>query len=146
MCDDQFILQTLNYILMHTLDPDLLVAMISGYLGLVAVIALFAIIVGWKVFTKAGQPGWAVLVPIYNLYVYTQIVKRPGWWILLYFASVIPVVGSLAVLVVSIMDTIRLAMVFGKGTGFGVGLLLLGVIFYPILAFGDSNYDESQLA
>ena len=146
MCDDQFILQTLNYILMDTLDPDLLVAMISGYLGLVAVIALFAIIVGWKVFTKAGQPGWAVLVPIYNLYVYTQIVKRPGWWILLYFASVIPVVGSLAVLVVSIMDTIRLAKVFGKGTGFGVGLLLLGVIFYPILAFGDSNYDESQLA
>ena len=146
MCDDQFILQTLNYILMDTLDPDLLVAMISGYLGLVAVIALFAIIVGWKIFTKAGQPGWAVLVPIYNLYVYTQIVKRPGWWILLYFASVIPVVGSLAVLVVSIMDTIRLAKVFGKGTGFGVGLLLLGVIFYPILAFGDSNYDESQLA
>lgn len=146
MCDDQFILQTLNYILMDTLDPDLLVGMISAYLGLVAVIALFAIIVGWKVFTKAGQPGWAVLVPIYNLYVYTQIVKRPGWWILLYFASVIPVVGSLAVLVVSIMDTIRLAKVFGKGTGFGVGLLLLGVIFYPILAFGDSNYDESQLA
>ena len=131
---------------MDTLDPDLLVGMISAYLGLVAVIALFAIIVGWKVFTKAGQPGWAVLVPIYNLYVYTQIVKRPGWWILLYFASVIPVVGSLAVLVVSIMDTIRLAKVFGKGTGFGVGLLLLGVIFYPILAFGDSNYDESQLA
>lgn len=146
MCDDQFVLQTLNYILMDTLDPDLLVGMISAYLGLVAVIALFAIIVGWKVFTKAGQPGWAVLVPIYNLYVYTQIVKRPGWWILLYFASVIPVVGSLAVLVVSIMDTIRLAKVFGKGTGFGVGLLLLGVIFYPILAFGDSNYDESQLA
>ena len=146
MCDDQFILQTLNYILMDTLDPDLLVGMISAYLGLVAVIALFAIIVGWKVFTKAGQPGWAVLVPIYNLYVYTQIVKRPGWWILLYFASVIPVVGSLAVLVVSIMDTIRLAKVFGNGTGFGVGLLLLGVIFYPILAFGDSNYDESQLA
>ena len=146
MCDDQFILQTLNYILMDTLDPDLLVGMISAYLGLVAVIGLFAIIVGWKVFTKAGQPGWAVLVPIYNLYVYTQIVKRPGWWILLYFASVIPVVGSLAVLVVSIMDTIRLAKVFGKGTGFGVGLLLLGVIFYPILAFGDSNYDESQLA
>ena len=131
---------------MDTLDPDLLVGMISAYLGLVAVIGLFAIIVGWKVFTKAGQPGWAVLVPIYNLYVYTQIVKRPGWWILLYFASVIPVVGSLAVLVVSIMDTIRLAKVFGKGTGFGVGLLLLGVIFYPILAFGDSNYDESQLA
>ena len=131
---------------MDTLDPDLLVGMISAYLGLVAVIALFAIIVGWKIFTKAGQRGWAVLVPIYNLYVYTQIVKRPGWWILLYFASVIPVVGSLAVLVVSIMDTIRLAKVFGKGTGFGVGLLLLGVIFYPILAFGDSNYDESQLA
>ena len=131
---------------MDTLDPNLLVGMISAYLGLVAVIVLFSVVVGWKVFTKAGQPGWAVLIPIYNLYVYTQIVKRPGWWILLYFASVIPVVGSLAVLVVSIMDTIRLAKVFGKGTGFGVGMILLGVIFYPILAFGDSNYDESRLA
>ena len=131
---------------MDTLDPNLLVGMISAYLGLVAVIVLFSVVVGWKVFTKAGQPGWAVLIPIYNLYVYTQIVKRPGWWILLYFASVIPVVGSLAVLVVSIMDTIRLAKVFGKGTGFGVGMILLGVIFYPILAFGDSNYDETRLA
>jgi len=131
---------------MDTLDPNLLVGMISAYLGLVAVIVLFSVVVGWKVFTKAGQPGWAVLIPIYNLYVYTQIVKRPGWWMLLYFASLIPVVGSLAVLVVSIMDTIRLAKVFGKGTGFGVGMILLGVIFYPILAFGDSNYDESRLA
>ena len=131
---------------MDALDPEFLVGIIFGYLTLVAVIALFSIVVGWKVFTKAGQPGWAILIPFYNLYVYTQIVKRPGWWMLLYFASLIPVVGSLAVLVVSIMDTIRIAKVFGKGTGFGVGLILLGVIFYPILAFGDSNYDETRLA
>ena len=131
---------------MDTLDPDFLVELIAAYLGIVAVISLFFIAVFWKIFDKAGQPGWAALIPFYNLYVYTKIVKRPGWWMLLYFASIIPFVGSIAVLVVSILDTIRLANVFGKSSGFGVGLILLGLVCYPILAFGDSTYDESRIA
>ena len=64
----------------------------------------------------------------------------------MYFASIIPVVGAIAVIVVSIVDTIRLANVFGRSSGFGVGLILLGFIFYPILAFGDSSYDKSRIA
>lgn len=131
---------------MEPFDPDFLFGLIATYLGIVAVFALFAIVVGWKIFDKAGQPGWAVLIPFYNLYVYTQIIKRPGWWMLLYFASIIPVVGAIAVIVVSIVDTIRLANVFGRSSGFGVGLILLGFIFYPILAFGDSSYDKSRIA
>jgi len=123
----------------------LLAGLITAYLVIVIPIVLIAIVAVWRVFTKAGQPGWAVLIPFYNIYVYSQVVKRPGWWMLLYFASIIPVVGSLAVLFVSIIDNLRLAKLFGKSSGFGVGIILLGVVFLPILAFGDADYDETRV-
>lgn len=92
------------------------------------------IIVGmWKVFTKAGQPGWAAIIPFYNIYVLTQIVGRPWWWMLL---CLIPCVNIVIIIILSI----DLAKSFGKGTGFGIGLALLGLIFYPILGFGDAQY------
>jgi hypothetical protein len=130
---------------MENFDTALLAGLITAYLVIVIPIVLIAIVAIWRVFTKAGQPGWAVLIPFYNLYVYSQVVKRPGWWMLLYFASIIPVVGSLAVLFVSIIDSLRLAKLFGKSSGFGVGIILLGVVFLPILAFGDADYDETRV-
>ena len=87
----------------------------------------------WKIFTKAGQPGWAALVPIYNLVVLLQVVGRPIWWIVL---MLIPLVN----LVIFIMVAIDLAKSFGKGAGFGIGLAFLGFIFYPILGFGSAQY------
>jgi len=87
----------------------------------------------WKVFTKAGQPGWACLIPIYNLYIVLKIIGKPGWWLLL---MLIPLVN----IVIAIMVTNGLAKSFGKGTGFTVGLLFLPFIFYPILGFGDAQY------
>ena len=87
----------------------------------------------WKIFTKAGQPGWACIIPIYNLYVWCKIVGRPWWWILL---MLIPFV-NLIILIILIID---LAKSFGKGVGFGIGLLLLPVIFFPILGFGSAQY------
>jgi hypothetical protein len=87
----------------------------------------------WKIFTKAGQPGWACIIPIYNLYVWCKIVGRPWWWILL---MLIPFV-NLIILIILIID---LAKSFGKGVGFGIGLLLLPVIFFPILGFGSTQY------
>ena len=87
----------------------------------------------WKVFTKAGQPGWAALVPVYNLIVLLQIVGRPIWWFILFL---IPLVG----LVVAIIVAIDVAKSFGKGVGFGIGIAFLGFIFYPILGFGDAQY------
>lgn len=90
----------------------------------------------WKTFAKAGQPGWAVLIPIYNIYVLTQIARRPGWWVLLMF---IPIVNF----VVGIILSVDVARAFGKGTGFGVGLALLGFIFYPILGLGDATYQAA---
>jgi hypothetical protein len=96
-------------------------------------LVVFMIAAGWKVFVKAGQPGWAVIVPIYNAVVVLKIVGRPLWWILLFL---IPLVN----IVIEIIVCIDFAKSFGKGTGFGIGLLLLGFIFVPILGFGDARY------
>lgn len=87
----------------------------------------------WKIFSKAGQPGWAAIIPIYNWIVWCKIVGRPWWWILL---LLIPFV-NLIILIILIID---LAKSFGKGVGFGIGLLLLPFIFFLILGFGSAHY------
>jgi hypothetical protein len=87
----------------------------------------------WIIFTKAGKPGWAAIVPIYNIWVMLEIVGRPGWWLILFL---IPLVS----LVIGIVVAIDLGKSFGKSTGFGLGLALLGFIFFPMLAFGDDTY------
>lgn len=130
---------------MDNFDTALLVGIITAYLVIVIPIVLIAIVAMWRIFTKAGQPGWAVLIPFYNVYILTQVAKRPGWWMLLYFTSVIPVVGGLCVLFISVIDNLRLAKLFGKSAGFGVGMILLGIVFLPILAFGDADYDETRV-
>ncbi len=96
-------------------------------------ILVFSVVVGWKIFVKAGKPGWAAIIPIYNLIVLLEIVGRPIWWVILMF---IP----LANLIVSVILCFDLAKSFGKSVGFGLGLLLLGIVFAPILAFGSASY------
>ncbi|TQM78618.1 hypothetical protein FHX81_0891 [Saccharothrix saharensis] len=106
--------------------------LIPALIGLA--IGIFMIAAVWKVFTKAGQPGWAAIVPIYNLYVQLKIVGRPGWWLILF---IIPFVNVVMALIVSI----DLAKSFGKGAGFGVvGLFLFGIVGYPVLGFGSATY------
>ena len=90
----------------------------------------------WKTFTKAGKPGWASIIPIYNVVVLLQIAEKPVWWILLFL---IPIVN----LVVSIMVMMAVAQKFGKGAGYGLGLAFLGFIFWPMLGFGSATYQES---
>src|SRR5437763_13000540 len=104
---------------------------VSTIVGLL--IALFLIVAMWKVFTKAGQPGWASIIPIYNLYVWCKIVGRPWWWILL---MLIPFVNFIILIILCI----DMAKSFGKGAGFGIGLAFLGIIFWPILGFGSAQY------
>ncbi len=106
-----------------------------GFFGTVlylAVIAFFLYCM-WRIFVKAGKPGWAAIVPIYNVLVELEIVGRPWWWLLLLLVPVVNVV-------IGIMVLLDLAKVFGKGTGFGIGLILLSFIFIPMLAFGDAKY------
>jgi len=103
------------------------------YLGFI----VFIIASIWKVYTKAGQPGWACLVPFYSFYIKCQMVGIKNWWLIF-----IP----LANIYIAIVAIFKLAKVFGKGTGFGFGLLFLGFIFYPILGFGNATYlGESEL-
>ena len=106
---------------------------VFGIVGLAVLVVMIASM--WKVFAKAGQPGWAAFVPVYNLMVLLKITGKPSWWIVLFL---IPGVNLIAAALV----TIQLAKSFGKGTGFGLGMLVLGFIFYPILAFGDARYAE----
>lgn len=94
---------------------------------------LFFIVATWKIYTKAGRPGWSSLIPIYNTVVLCRICGRSGW---LTLALLVPIVN----IVVGIMLTLDLARVFGHGTGFALGLMFLSPVFFPILAFGSSRY------
>ena len=107
---------------------------IVGAILLVELAVILLIVVSlWKIFTKAGEPGWAAIVPIYNLIVLLKIVGKPAWWVIL---MLIPFVN----IIIGIMLAINLATVFGKGVGFALGMIFLPFIFYPILAFGDARY------
>ncbi len=87
----------------------------------------------WTIFKKAGKPGWACIIPFYNIIVLLQIVGKPWWWLLL---MLIPIVN----IVFAIWMLNLLSKSFGQGVGFTIGLLLLSVIFLPILAFGSYTY------
>ena len=112
-------------------------AMIIMIVYLAIIILLVAGV--WKTFVKAGQPGWAAIIPIYNVYILCKIAGRPGWWVLLLF---IPIVS----IIIAIIVSIDIAKSFGKGVGFGVGLALLGIVFYPILGFGSAEYQGPAAA
>lgn len=101
----------------------------------------------WKVFEKAGKPGWAGIVPVYQFYVLVEIIGRPIWWFWVivgcYIAMFIPILNFIAwipVFVMMLLIALDVARCFGKGNGFGIGLWLLGIIFYPILGFGEARY------
>jgi len=102
---------------------------------MIVVLAIVVVVIAsfWAVFTKAGQPGWAVIIPFYNIFVLLKIANKPGWWLVLYL---IPVVGF----VISILVALAVAKNFGKTDLFGIGLVFLPFICFPILAWGDAQY------
>ena len=105
----------------------------AGFLILELALAAIVVVGLWKLFTKAGKPGWAAIIPIYNTIVMIQIAGKPLWWILLFF---IPVVN----VVVSVLVMVGLAKNFGRGAGTAVGLVLLPMVFLLILGFGSAEY------
>ena len=109
----------------------------SDVLVLFAQLAIILLVVSsaWIIYTKAGHPGWTSLIPFYNIYILLLIVGKPTWWLILFC---IPVVN----IVVAAITMLALAQSFGKQIGFGIGLILLSPIFFPILAFGDAVYVE----
>jgi len=115
-------------------DPFVRLAM--GLAIGIGILALLNLVAMWKFFTKAGEPGWAILIPVYNMIVMLRIAGKPAWWFLL---LCIP----LAQIVFAIDVDVCTARRFGKGVFFGLGLLFLPIICYPILAFGSATYDPA---
>jgi hypothetical protein len=109
-----------------------------GVLGFLIWLTITVLIVAgfWKVFEKAGLPGWGALIPIYNLILWMRLAGRPGWWVLL---LLIPLVNF----IISIIVHYDVAQKFGKGVGFAMGLMFLPFIFYPILGFGSAQYNPT---
>ena len=117
-------------------DAGGIFALFTGGFGLVCWLILVVLIVAgfWKTFEKAGQPGWAAIIPIYNIYVLMKVAGRPGWWLLLYF---IPIVN----IIIPILIGIDVAQKFGKDTLYGILLLwLLMPIGFLLLGFSDAEY------
>ena len=110
-----------------------IMAMLGAFAIVYCAIIVLMIVSFWKIFTKAGKPGWAAIIPIYNLIVWLEIVNKPVWWIIL---LLIPLVN----LVILIILVHRLSLSFGQGVGFTILLIVLGIIGYPLLAFGDYKY------
>lgn len=106
--------------------------MIVFFVIYIGVIVLM-IVSMWKIFQKAGKKGWECIVPFYNVVVYLEIARKPGWWLLL---MLIPYLGYIWI----IWATNMVCKNFGKDEGFTVGCILLPFVFYPILAFGDAKY------
>lgn len=131
-------------------DPTMLgtSAVIGSIVGTYSIIILalyvLQIIAQWKIFAKAGQAGWKSLIPIYNMVVFYKIVGLSPWLLLLYLTAVIPIVGYIAILVLTIVSKVKLGKAFGQETGFIIGLILLPSIFDLILAFGKSTYVREE--
>lgn len=108
---------------------------VGGMLVMVVYLAVIILAIAgmWKTFEKAGKPGWAAIIPIYNFVVLCEIAGKPVWWVIL---LLIPCVG----LVIALLVFIDVAKAFGQGAGFGLGLTFLGFIFFPILGFGSARY------
>ena len=87
----------------------------------------------WTVFTKAGEPGWAAIIPIYNLYVLCRVAGKSGWWLLLFLVPLVNFVAAFLILS-------SVAERFGKGFFFTLGMMFLPFLFFPILGFGSSTY------
>ena len=115
----------------------LLVSMMMFMLPLI----VLKIVAMWKLFNKAGKPGWASIVPVYNIIVLFEIIGYKWYYIFLFLLGWVPIVGQLALVVFSIHYNVKLSKAFGKDIGYGIGLAFLPVVFVPIFAFSKNiNY------
>lgn len=119
----------------------ILLSIFAGFWIFWLAICIVLIVANWKMFKKAGKPGWASIVPFYNTIVLFEIIGYKWYYIFLLFLGVIPVIGTVAAILFTISYNIKLAKSFGKETGFGIGLWLLNPVFVAIIAFSkDINY------
>lgn len=106
---------------------------LSTILSIVATVIL--IVANWKIFTKAGKPGWAILVPIYNIIVMMQVIKKPLWWIIMLFIPFVNIYFGIRIMY-------NLVIKFGQPGWHVILAIALGVIYYPYLAFSKAEYQS----
>ncbi len=123
-----------------------IMALLAAFFIPILILVAVFIIAQWKIYSKAGQPGWAALIPVYSTIVLLEVQRRPVWWIVFYLIAPVPIAGSLSFLAMYIIMCLDLAKQFGKGGGFAAGLILLFPIFLLILAFGGAQYQGAPAA
>ena len=104
-----------------------------GFLLVAVAAAIIMIASMWRIFTKAGRPGWAAIVPVYNTLQLIWTSGKPWWWVILMF---IPLINVIALIVIYY----NLARAFGKGVGYTLLFLFLPIIGFPMLAWGSATY------
>ena len=110
-------------------ELELIPIIIFSFIGLTVLVVW----ISWfKIFSKSGQSGWKALVPFLNLFVFTKIVGKPPWWLIIYL--IIPI-GH-------ILSALQIAKLFGKNMSFSIGLICLPIVFFPLLAFGKSEFQK----
>jgi uncharacterized protein DUF5684 len=111
-------------------------ALLGGAFSLVFLLVFAIVVVGmWKVFEKAGEPGWAALVPVYNIWVLVKISGKETWWFVLFL---IPCANFVA----AVMICMAVARKFGKDPAYGIGLAFLPFVFFPMLGFSPAQYNR----
>ena len=128
---------TLNQTLEASTQKEMVGSIATGFLVGELLIVVLLIASLWKVFTKANEAGWKSLIPFYNLWVMIKIARLPGYYLILMLIPLINIFASMRMMN-------RISHSFGRGTGFTVGLVFLPFIFYPILAFGSSEYTPAE--
>jgi hypothetical protein len=110
-------------------------------LPIILLVAVVFVIAGWKLFVKAGKPGWGILVPFYNAYLYAEIGGKPGWWgLVALLVNVIPFVGWIVSVIMSVMIALGVGRNFGKSDVWSVILLWLLPFGYLVLGYGRAQY------
>ena len=132
-----------------------LLAVLGTYMVILLVWYVLQVIAFWKIFTKAGQPGWKSIIPIYNQYIEFRIAWKIPYmywvWLACMAAGVIlgsinswvafiGAIASLSATIIGVLATIKLSKAYGHGVGFAIGMIFLGPIFMMILGFGSSQY------
>jgi len=139
--------RSMDYNYDYDVNDGALGALFAVYLIFMIAIYVVTVVGLWKMYVKAGRPGWAAIIPIYNWWVWVEMIGRPRWWFWALVASVllswIPIVGvilGILMFVLYLMGCLDMAKAFGRGAGTGIGLWLLPFVFAPILGFGDAQY------
>lgn len=134
--------------ILSQLDSDTSFTIILSILFLFAVIKVLTF---WFILEKGGQPGWASLIPFYQYYAFITVCKIPPVLCGIFFATymstyimpekIAPTVSLILLVIMHSTCSMSLAKVYGRDYMFGMGLIFMPLVFYPILGLGNYEYE-----